>query len=72
MNTVADSRIFKTKRNLTDAGFNELQIKKFFEYEKEKDLISQYRMLKEQKNFCLKNCIKVSIRLTALTTCYIQ
>ena len=35
MNTVADSRIFKIKRNLADAGFNELQAEKFFEYEKE-------------------------------------
>lgn len=54
MNTVADSRIFRIKRNLTDAGFNELQIKKFFEFEKENDRISQHRMLKEQKISLLK------------------
>lgn len=49
MNTVADSRIFKIKRNLADAGFNELQGEIFFEYEKENDRVGQYRMLKEHK-----------------------
>lgn len=66
MNTVADSRIFKTKRNLTDAGFNELQIKKFFEYEKDKDLISQYRMLKEQKTLLLKELHKSQYKIDCL------
>lgn len=49
-----DSRIFRIKRNLKDAGFNDIQTERFIACCKNNDRQGQYRMLKTQKLNLLK------------------
>lgn len=62
MNTVADSRIFKIKRNLADAGLNEPQAEKFLNMRKRTTVSVSTECSKSIKYVCLKNCMKVSTR----------
>ena len=54
MGVNAEERIFRTTRNLEDAGCNRVQIAKFLELEEQQKRKEQYRMLKQHKAFLLE------------------
>lgn len=66
MEHITDSLIFKIKRNLKDAGFNDLQTERFVACCKENDRSAQYRMLKKQKLNLLDELHKSQYKIDCL------